>query len=262
MAERLKQKFPNTVQCFELAMDDQIKRYNEKQGEAVYNCSICKNKGDIAVNQDGVFTLKICDCVNTQNNLAKIAHSGLKDTINAYTLTTYQTSKEWQKQAKAMAMRYISDNFGKWFFAGGQSGAGKTHLCTAITAEFMRTGKTAKYMLWRDDVVRLKANVNEAKEYAVMMNELKNVDVLYIDDFFKTERGKSVTQADINIAFELLNYRYINKHLNTIISSELLIDDIINIDEATGSRIYQTAKDYCLCIGYDKEKNYRLGGAE
>ena len=46
--------------------------------------------------------------------------------------------------------------------------------------------------------------------------------------------GKPITQGDINIAFEIINYRYIND-LITIISSELLLDEIINIDEATGS---------------------------
>ena len=43
-------------------------------------------------------------------------------------------------------------------FIGGQVGAGKTHLCTAMVGEFLKRGISAKYMLWRDDALKLKAS--------------------------------------------------------------------------------------------------------
>lgn len=61
------------------------------------------------------------------------------------------------------------------------------------------------------------------------MHELKMVYVFYIDDFIK----ETVTDADINIAFELLNARYNDHEKLTIISTEK------SIDEALGSRIYE-----------------------
>ena len=91
-----------------------------------------------------------------------------------------------------------------------------------------------------------------AEAYAEAMQPLKTVRALYIDDFLKG----SVTDADKNIAFDLLNARYINPDAITIISTELTIDRILSWDEAIGSRINQRAKDYMLNIG--KKQNWRL----
>jgi DNA replication protein DnaC len=90
------------------------------------------------------------------------------------------------------------------------------------------------------------------------MQEYKNVKVLYIDDFYKTDSENKPTQADKNIAFELLNFRYNNPDSITIISSELQIRDLLAIDEAVGSRIYERSKDYQINIAPDINKNYRL----
>ena len=79
------------------------------------------------------------------------------------------------------------------------------------------------------------------------------VDVLYIDDFFK---GK-ISDTDKTLAFDIINYRF-NNNLVTIISSELLLNDLINIDAAIAGRIKQMAGDYIVQIAYDDERNYRL----
>jgi DNA replication protein DnaC len=61
----------------------------------------------------------------------------------------------------------------------------------------------------------------------------------------------------VNLAFEILNYRYANKSL-TLISTEKTIDEIISLDDALGGRIYQMSKNYSMNIAYDRNKNYRL----
>ena len=68
------------------------------------------------------------------------------------------------------------------------------------------------------------------------------------------------TSADIMIAFEILNYRYMNQDLITIISTEKSVDEILEIDEAIGSRLYQRSKKYCIKLPSDKSKNYRMKG--
>jgi len=171
--------------------------------------------------------------------------------------TIVEVKENWQDITKKAALRYLLDYQGKWFYMGGQVGTGKTMLCTAITAHFMNQGKTAKYMLWRDDAVRIKGKIN-TDEYETELQKLKKTDVLYIDDLFKTERGGRPTTADLNLAFEVINYRYNNADLITIISSEFLVDELMEIDEALGSRIYQRTKDYCIFIARDKGKNYRM----
>lgn len=147
---------------------------------------------------------------------------------------------------------------GRIFITGN---SGKSHICTAVAITLLKRGKEVKYMLWRDEASRLKAMVNEP-EYETIVKHYKTVDVLYIDDLFKTgksenSRKQRPTQGDINLAFEILNARYISKKL-TIISSESTLPDLIDIDEAIAGRIKQKCGDYCLNIAPDTSKNYRL----
>ena len=87
------------------------------------------------------------------------------------------------------------------------------------------------------------------------MSELKSVPVLYIDDLFKG--AETPTQGDLNIAFELLNHRYNNDSLYTIISTEKLLDDLIRIDEAIGSRIAERSKGHRIQLKPDPSRNWR-----
>lgn len=232
-----------------------------------YNCDICHNKGLIMrayQMESGIWstTCRDCKCMKIRTTIRKMKKSGLKNIINDYTFQKYQASEEWQLKLKESAKAYASDPSG-WFFIGGQSGAGKTHLCTAICREFLLACKEVKYMLWRDDVVKLKAVANDHDAYEKLIDTFKTVEVLYIDDLFKTGKGNDgqkqrPTAADVNVAFEILNSRYNNPDLLTVISSECTVNDIIDIDEATGGRIFERAKAFSLKP--DKSKNYRLKG--
>ena len=236
---------------------------NEADG---YNCDKCRNKGLImrAYEHNGIWTTVCseCECMKIRTTIKRMQRSGLKNIIKDYTFAKYQAVEDWQIKLKDAAVKY-ADNPAGWFFIGGQTGAGKTHLCTAICREFLLNGRAVKYMLWRDDVVKLKGAVNDTDTYASLMDTYKRTEVLYIDDLFKTGKGpdgqkQQPTAADINIAFEILNYRYNNPALLTIISSECTVNDIIEIDEATGGRIFERAEAFSLKP--DKRKNYRLKG--
>jgi DNA replication protein DnaC len=230
-----------------------------------YECPTCKNKGFIAKlveNPDGTYShcFADCKCVEVRNSIMRMKRSGLKDIIKDYTFDKFEATEPWQKSIKAAAMDYAKDPEG-WFFLGGQSGAGKTHLCTAICREFLLAGKRVRYMLWRDDIVKIKGAVTDSEEYCKMIDEFKRVDVLYIDDLFKTGKDmyntvQKPTAADINVAFEIINFRYNNPGLLTIISSELSEDELIDIDEAIGGRIYERAKAFT--IGKDRSRNYPI----
>ncbi|MBQ3423200.1 MAG: DNA replication protein, partial [Romboutsia sp.] len=80
----------------------------------------------------------------------------------------------------------------------------------------------------------------------------KNARVLLIDDLFKG----SVTPSDINIMFEIINYRYLNKK-PMIISTEKYLDDLLSIDEALGSRIIEMCGTHNLELR-GRHLNYRL----
>ena len=87
------------------------------------------------------------------------------------------------------------------------------------------------------------------------MWDLKNAPVLYIDDLFKG--AERPTQGDLNLAFELLNYRYNDERFCTIISTEKLIGELIEIDEAIGSRIAERSKGHMVNLNRDPSRNWR-----
>ncbi len=113
-----------------------------------------------------------------------------------------------------------------------------------------------QYVLWRDMSVRAKAVVTDDEEYNRITEPLKRVKVLYIDDLFKTKDGTPVSPADVNLAFEILNYRYNDTGKITIISTEKTMDQLLEIDEAVGSRIYERSKEHWL--NFCGKQNWRL----
>lgn len=235
---------------------------NEQDG---YNCGKCRNKGMImrAVERNGQWSTvaRDCKCMKVRNCIRLMKRSGLKDIIKDYTFDKYEAPEPWQQAIKAAAMEYAGTLDG-WFFIGGQSGAGKTHICTAICREFLLAGKEVVYMLWRDDAVKLKALTNEAEQREEMLNRFKRAEILYIDDLFKTGKApdgdkQRPTVGDVNLAFEILNFRY-NEKLPTVISSECTVDDLLDIDEATAGRIIEKSK--AVNLKPDRSRNYRLKG--
>lgn len=231
-----------------------IPRTGTSQERSSFDCPNCEDKGYIAYRSDsGEIMCRTCPCQIRKANLRRIRNSGLSGLIERCTLETYQTVEPWQKKAKDSAEAYIADWRGKWFYAGGSPGSGKTHLCTAICGAMMDGGLPVRYVQWRSDIPAIKAKANDAEAYAEAMQPLKNVRVLYIDDFLKG----NVTEADRNIAFELLNARYVKPDCATIISSERTVGDVLDWDEAVGSRIAERAKGFIVSVS-GAGKNWRL----
>ena len=225
-----------------------------------YDCPECRNKGVVYFVRGAEIIGNPCRCMEIRRSLDRIRRSGLQDVLEQYTFDRYEVSEDWQRRAKATAMDYVHNHENGWLLLCGQVGSGKTHLCTAAVGELMRMGMAARYMLWRDESARLKACVNDEEEYRNMISPLKTVDVLYIDDLFKTSPNTSPTQGDINLAFEIINYRYCQPDKLTVISCEKTVDDLLRIDEAVGSRIYQRTKDHQCVIGNNPKRNYRMRG--
>ena len=220
------------------------------------DCPDCLNRGYIHfVNDAGQLSTRDCRCMTIRRNERRIDRSGLRDMMKRYTFDNWQTPHPWQVSAAMLAQRYAAERSG-WFLVTGTPGTGKTHLCTAICGTLLEAGVDVRYMLWRDVSVKAKAVVNDEEEYHRIMDPLKSVHVLYIDDLFKTGRGQEPSTGDVNLAFELLNARYNDSSKLTIISTERSMDDLLNIDEATGSRIYERSKRYYLDLS--GKGNWRL----
>ena len=241
---------------------------NEEDG---YDCPECKNRGFsyVVTEYHGVYdtAISICKCDEIRRTRLRLKKAGLLNMVTKCTFDAYQTPDKWQSIIKNKAQQFCQDDEHRFFFIGGQSGAGKTHICTAITAHYINQGKKARYMVWFDEANKLKGLVTEPGEYAAVMDEIKKTDVLYIDDLFKPIKGANgqvtpPSYADIRLAMEIINYRYNNPGLVTIISGERTIDELIYLDEALAGRISQLSKEggYCINLSKDSRKNWRLQG--
>lgn len=232
--------------------------YNSTQGNLNeidgYNCEYCNNKGHVAIILNDEMCSQECPrCSNIRKSIRFFTQSGLV----GCTFDNFKTNNQWQKNLLKISKDYAASIGEKWLFIGGQSGSGKTHLCTAVLRECIFTHRKAALLFeWAEKAKRMKQLINDPR-YDSELGRYKNIPVLYIDDLFKVKKGETATAADINLAFELLDYRYRN-NLTTIISSEFSVDDIISIDEATGGRIKHKAQEYVLYISRDRAKNYRL----
>lgn len=139
----------------------------------------------------------------------------------------------------------------------GQPGAGKTHLLTAVANNFIQ--KKLIPVLYFPYIEGFNDLRDDLKKLEEKLQRMKEVEVLFIDDLFKPVRGNpQATEWELKQLFSVINYRYLN-HKPIMISSELDIDRMLNLDEALATRIAEMCKSYMVVIKGDKKVlNHRL----
>lgn len=223
------------------------------------DCPICKNKGVIYYTDDECITVSIreCQCMVRRRSIQYAKSSGLGHLLNSQ-LSDYVISEDWQQDLKDLALNYIREGSAKkfWMAILGQSGAGKTHICSAISKALIESGIELRYVIWSDAMATIKDEMfqEDLNSNNTLLYKLKHVPALYIDDLYK---GK-VTDRDISLTYALINYRY-NNDLLTMVTSEYLLAQLRKVDEAIAGRICERCgKDYLYQIAYDQQKNYRF----
>lgn len=220
-----------------------------------YDCPICKNKKGEYVEVDGYVKYRECECVCYGHIAKRIEKSNAVGFIDRITFENFKTDESWQKTLKENAIKYTKELLSggnNWFFIGGQVGSGKTHLAISIFRELIYRNKHIRMVPWRNMAREIKANIFD-DEYGEIFDSYSEMPILYIDDFFKG----NITDGDKNIAYDIINSRYIND-LPTIITSEKSIEEIESIDGAIGGRIKEKTSTYCYKISADRNKNRRL----
>ena len=117
----------------------------------LYNCSICKNTLethflDFYNDKMGHYfhhKSKICKCNLIRKSLQLMKKNGLLKLIQKKTFDNFQVTKSFQKAMKSRAIDFVKAIIAKQnvsYFVGGQSGAGKTHICSAMLAELASNG--------------------------------------------------------------------------------------------------------------------------
>lgn len=235
------------------------------------DCPICRNKGQImtmAFTNDGqpFKALRNCECMRLRTVRRRMRISGLDAAFGKCTFEGFEAGEPWQQRMKDKVLKYVDHGArdGHWLFIGGCPGCGKSHLCTAAVGKLVTDYETV-YAVWPAMAQELKAVIMDAEAYAEAVRRYQAADVLYIDDFFKpTNRGGKVTatDADVRIAFDIINYRYIRPEKLTVISSEWMLRELDEVDEATASRIYERCGEYMLNIKRERRRNHRYRGVE
>lgn len=228
--------------------------------KCLYKCQKCRDVGYIIIPQDHAQPLIVkCQCMEVKETKLVWKNSGLNAELVNYTFTSYKTYNEVSKICKDKATSYfinfdeIRDKRHNSILFCGQVGSGKTHLGVALCLNFLEEKINVQYFSYRDVITNLKNNIMDSNAYKTMINRFKTCHILFIDDLFK---GK-ITESDVNIIFEIVNYRYINC-MPLIISSELNIEKILSIDEGLGSRIFEMCRKYIVEIPKNTKNNYRL----
>lgn len=228
-----------------------------------YNCTKCGNRGWFINVRDGYEYIRDCECMTIRASLRNMEQSGLVYLEEKYTFDNYVVNTVWRQEFKRRALDFLAvcQVDSPWFFAGGQTGAGKSHICTALAVSLLKSGKRTRYVIWSQVAPRLKGAAPDFN----LKTELEECDVLYIDDLFKTGAAygsdrMTPSNTDIRIAFDLLSHRVNLAKKITILSSELTITQLLELDEATAGRIVErtNGQRFMYNIGKNTSRNWRI----
>ena len=238
-----------------------VDSYNQSKGELTeVDCPICNNKGHIMkIRQNPMFNyleeyVTDCECMEKRKLLYKARKSGLGDYLKK-TSKDYEATEQWQKDILKKASDYCKSDNDNWFVILGQTGAGKTLICSIIANyHLFNLNKSVVYITWTDFISRLKRDMmsDNAQTVSKYFDEVKNAEILFIDELLK-----KYNETDLKYIIEIINYRY-TEGLKTIISSEREAGELLDIDEATFGRMVEKAGKYITNIPKDRKKNYRL----
>lgn len=241
----------------------------------VYTCAYCKDTGFMAMDikrqyhpltdlmGSQVVSVLPCKCKLNEDIKKRMKYSGI-DLIE-YEKKSFETFKrdtEENTKMYELAQRFVAnyDTAGGCGYFG-KSGTGKTHICIAICNALAQKCISHRYFSYRKEIHLLKALAYKNEEYEKKFNDFANTSVLYIDDLFKlarTNRG-DLDMQELQIIYDLINYRYINNK-KIIISSEYTVSEIKDIDEATGSRLFEMIGEYGMKVESKNRRFVNVGG--
>lgn len=217
------------------------------------SCEICRNRGVIYYLEDGYFMNRQCECMKQRLVKRHMMESGLGMLLERCTFERYRTDEPWQKIVKDIALRYATEQHAMWLLVSGQPGSGKTHICTAVCNHLIQNGKQVSYKIWGDLFRELDANAYHYEVRQCIMEDIRNTEILYIDDFLKNYKAYPKMAA---IAFDVINARY-NARKPLILSTEYTLDEIESMDAALAGRIDEMSYHAKIKIKEAKERNMR-----
>ena len=246
-------------------LENKINSYNQLPAEpdgSGIDCPCCRNKGSVAVlDEDGSrMLIRPCSCRSRRTTALRLKDCGMLDRARQYSFERFRTDTPLQTRMKELALAWVEEAPGPWLAFCGQSGAGKTHLCTAAFVRAVaRRGLAGEYLLWGPGLRTVKSDLLDSG--AALLERYKQAPLLYVDDLFKGRTDLPLSDTDLRLAFELLDYRYANG-LPTILSTERSFPELVQLDEAIAGRLRERCGPYLINVAPGPEKNYRFRGRE
>lgn len=243
-------------------IDFQVLVHNEGVGNLKYiDCPTCHNKGDIAVKVNDYMEIVPCECMKKRKIMQRIQDSGLSGQFSQYRFDNFRTDEDWQESIKETTLDYL-DHFHdskprKWLYLGGQVGSGKTHLISALMRELINNGYDIAYMQFSEEMPEIEKGLvsygDSNLKALSLYDRFKTVEILVIDDAFKNYTKQRAF-------WDIINHRYKNGDLVTIISSQYHYNQLLQItgDESLPSRIFERCtKKYFKPIKFEDSRNQR-----
>ncbi|WP_079709946.1 ATP-binding protein [Paraliobacillus ryukyuensis] len=166
------------------------------------------------------------------------SHSLLNKSLVNATFEIYEPTNDQQQNAKRTAMDYVADftGTGNLLFSGTY-GTGKSHLSVAITKALMEKGKTCVFISFPKLLTKIKDTYNnDGPTEDQLMNAMKNVDLLVIDDIGAEKRS----EWSIAKLFEIIDDR---AGKATIYTTNLNSEELNNwVGERNFSRIMENTQ--------------------
>ena len=237
----------------------QTTEYQNTHPKITYNCEKCKdNLGYVVKENDYEFYVE-CECFKNSKPQRLFKASQITSEFRGKTFGKWNTA--WMEtsvnNAHKCALNYIAafdeirTTRKNSISLLGNSGAGKTHLLMSIANVLIDKGVQVFYFPFVEGFNDLKSDFDNLNN---RIEKMQKAEVLFIDDLFKGR--KENTQFQIEQMFAVVNHRYMN-NLPVLISSEKLVDDLLKIDEALGSRIYEMSKNFTVEL-VGNNLNYRM----
>lgn len=218
-------------------------------------CKKCLNRGIIyLMDEDGYVGTRDCVCMKKRMTKRRMMESGLGRLLEKCTFASYRTDEPWQTAAKSIAIKY-AEHPKNWMLASGQSGSGKTHICTAVCNVLLESGHGVVYKIWSDLFHALDAAKYHYEERQQILDDLGKAEFLYIDDFLK---GYDGDKNMVYVALDVINKRY-NAEKPLILSTEYTITELEKMDIALAGRIDEMSKGQKIQILKEKGRNLRKG---
>ena len=206
--------------------------YKEEDLTPQYSCKICGDTGFV----NG----KRCVCLEREINALIRRECDL--TCENCTFEASLESHPHNKQVYDACQKYCQNIDNKKIlnvFLTGQTGTGKTYLCSAMANTLLKAGKTVLFVsAFKLNNDFLTAHTSFDTDKLAVIEHYLQPDVLIIDDLGTEPIYKNVTKEYL---FALLNERLLAKR-NTIVCTNLMFDQIMDLyDERISSRLQAQA---------------------